>query len=202
MIQLLQFEYSLNNTHKLQGMINDLEQSIDVMNKFNEKNGHENISSGKFVLNCRSLKIMTTDLHGDYWPSYPRFMKVILPSILQYQIEAFKLFLETKFLQRKPMMILSQGSLEMQCILLDQTKIMTMTPLQAIVLLVFNKDALGGDASYISFEDIQKYTMIDIEALKIVLRSLTSTKFPILRKNIQTPNILESDSFCVNTELR
>jgi hypothetical protein len=217
MIGKFKHAYSGSYVSKLEGMFNDIRTNSERAGQFKEFcQNHSAVasndpSSSLNVTLITQLEFMPLLLTRGHWPFNPLFETVHLPVAIQDCINVYTHFHIDRYSSQKLTWLHSLGVAEVKASMSQKAYTMTMTPLQAVVLMAFNQDALGcklTEQGYVSFEDLQTFTNIRGESLKKVLVSLIA-KFKILVKHGETPQSSErvlridaSDGFNVNERFR
>ncbi|RCH79493.1 Cullin-4B, partial [Rhizopus stolonifer] len=161
-------------TSKLEGMLRDIKQSSELMQEFNDL-------SGQFYVN-----VLT---HG-FWPAYAP-VQVSLPAALQELQDLYTVLYTQKYPRRQLTWQNSLGVCDVYANYPRGAKNITLTLLQAIVLLLFNHD------TSLPFTSILQATRFDQVELIRTLQSLTSKEYKLLKKDPEGP-IQPTDFFSYN----
>ncbi len=222
MVSKLKRDYGNSYTVKLEGMFNDLNMSNDVATAFKTHcDNHPDLlqapsgssSSTTSTPSTVKLEFVPQLLTLGNWPQYMAFDTINLPAVINRCIGAFTAFHEVKFASRKLTWFHSLGSAIIKgTFSKGKSYDMSVMPIQAVVLMVFNNESLGNEAKdnngRITFDRIQQFTNMDKEVLKKVLFSL-STKHKVITKHSEPSTdgkasmaIKTTDSFSANPEFK
>lgn len=178
MIGKLKLACGAQFTSKLEGMMNDLNIGAETSRNFEQfcKENPDLTGLGKVEF---SVQVLTTG----HWPQYKTFQEVKLPSIMLRCTEAFKSYYDSKTNYRKLTWTNSLGTAVIKGFFQKKSVEMTVATLQAIVMMLFNGDSLGGSTGGpIAFTQLQETTGMPEDVLKKVLHSLACQKFKVLKK--------------------
>jgi cullin-4 len=160
---------------KMEGMFKDIDLSKDLTAKFSESLT-ENPNS---LINNRAdigIHVLTTG----YWPTFNP-TELNLPSDLAAIHQAFSDFYLKQFHARNLVWLNAHGHVTMRAFFPKGRRELSVSTLQASVLLLFN------DANHISFSDIASATGIkDIDELKRTVLSLFSGQFKVILRQGET----------------
>lgn len=205
MLTKLKLRCGAQFTAKLEGMMNDLAIGVDQSTNFESflKDNPDKTGLGKLEF---SVQVLTTG----HWPQYKSLNEINLPPLMLKCTQVFKDYYDVKTNHRKLTWTHSLGSVIVKGNFKKPCDIEG-TTLQAVVLLTFNDDSLGGASSsssngLISFKSLQEYLNIPEDVLKKVLHSLSCGKFKVLKKHNESGEpsgandkaIKSSDSFSFN----
>lgn len=187
-------------------MLNDMVLATETAKQFEsycEANPEKCKSAGK-------IELKVTTLTQGHWPSMLVFPELHLPSVLSSCCDVYNEFFTLKNNMRKITWVLSQGAVFMKASF-SQSKVydIEMAPLQAIVMLAFNRDSgvpVCSTSGAISFSELQKTYNMPEDILKKILHSLSCMKLKLLKKDGEESNgkdkasnvIRPTDSFLVN----
>jgi cullin 1 len=189
-------------TTRFEGMMNDLivgQESSKAFETFCKENP-EKLPGGKCEF---SVQVLTTG----HWPQYKPFQEVVLPHVMELYTRVFRDYYDSKASHRKLTWIHSLGTATIKGLFTKKPVELQVATLQAIVLLAFNPDSLGGPTnSPVLFGQLQEMTVIPEDVLKKILHSLSCGKFKILTKLAATHEtdvkaggvIKTTDSFAFN----
>ncbi|KAI7898057.1 Cullin family-domain-containing protein [Cokeromyces recurvatus] len=177
-------ECSPGYTGKLEGMVKDIEKSVELMKEFQSNATFDSLS----------LNMNVNLLTYGFWPSYT-LINASLPTIFLKAQNEYTQFYTSKFEKRVLTWQNALGICEINANYPNGTKKITLTLLQTIVLLLFNDQT----KRYFSFMDILKYTQLDELELQRILMSLTCKEYKLLRKVPEGNEEIEStDQFEFN----
>jgi cullin 1 len=178
MITKLKLRCGAQYTAKFEGMMNDLaiggEQSAAFMAFCNENPDKAGIGKVDFT-----VQVLTTG----HWPQYKTLSEINFPPIMQRCTQVFKDYYDMKTNHRRLQWTHSLGAVVVKGNFKKPIDIEG-TTLQAVVLLTFNSDSLGGttNGAPIPFKSLQEYLNMPEDILKKVLHSLSCGKFKVLKK--------------------
>jgi len=159
-------------TSKMEGMFKDMEMSRDIMSSYAAyASGATNaaLASGKAV--DMEVQVLTTG----YWPVYPKYPNIILPSELLSQRDRFESYYNEKYQGRRIAWQYSLGNCIVKASFRKEKapKELNVNVCQTLVLLCFQYED-GPDGRGLKLDDIMKKTGIDDRAeLERVLQSLS-----------------------------
>jgi cullin-4 len=159
-------------TSKMEGMFKDMEMSRDIMSSYAAyASGATNaaLASGKAV--DMEVQVLTTG----YWPVYPKYPNIILPSELLSQRDRFESYYNEKYQGRRIAWQYSLGNCIVKASFPKEKapKELNVNVCQTLVLLCFQYED-GPDGRGLKLDDIMKKTGIDDRAeLERVLQSLS-----------------------------
>ncbi|WFD35242.1 hypothetical protein MCUN1_002093 [Malassezia cuniculi] len=189
MLERLRGEYGPDFVARLEAMLRDIELSDELMGVYP---GVQVSAAGS------TFNFEVSVLTHSHWPTF-KDVNVNLPDFLANAHKQFESFYQTRYSGRTIHWNHNLGS----CVLNADlgragTRILHLSALQALVLLLFN------DATVLSYEDIQKATMIEPAELKRTLQSLACGTIPtrVLRKQPQGRDVDNTDTFRVNENLQ
>ena len=178
MIGKLKLACGAQFTNKFEGMMNDLNIGTESSRNFESfcKENPELTGLGKVEF---SVQVLTTG----HWPQYKNFQEVKLPSIMMRCTESFANYYASKANNRKLTWTNSLGTAVVKGFFAKKAVEMTVATLQAVVMMLFNGDSLGGSTGgTLTFTQLQESTGIPEDVLKKVLHSLACQKFKVLKK--------------------
>jgi len=199
MISKLKTECGAAFTTKLEGMFKDIDLSRDLMAQYqqfqSDRDRHQLQEEGQMVSQAQfrgvdmSVQVLTTG----YWPTYPP-MDIKLPAELAYHQERFRSYYTSKYQGRRMEWphILGQCIVKANCF--PKIKELSVSQLQAMVLLTFNhSDTIG-------LADLLEQTGIESGELKRTLQSLACGKVRVLTKQPKGRDVEDADTFIINDE--
>ena len=159
-------------TSKMEGMFKDMDMSRDIMSSYSAFVSDETnaaYSSGRAV--DMEVQVLTTG----YWPVYPKYPNIVLPTELQTQKNRFEYYYNEKFQGRRIAWQYSLGNCIVKASFPKEKapKELNVNVCQTLVLLCFQYED-GPDGRGLKLDDIMKETGIDDRAeLERVLQSLS-----------------------------
>lgn len=184
MIGKLKAECGAQFTNKLEGMFKDVDLSRDVLASFRQS------SSAKQRAPV-GLDMTVNVLTSGYWPSYP-LIDARMPAELSTSQQVFKDFYLSKHSGRKLVWQHSLGSCVIRANFPKGAKELSVSLLQAVVLMLFN------DADEISLADINEASGIEDRELRRTLQSLACGKLRVLTKHPKGRDVEDGDVFSFN----
>lgn len=204
MVSKLKRDYGGSFTIKLEGMFSDWNTSIDFAKQFAEHcENHPELlsvvgSSPHPNKTATKLEFIPQLLTQGNWPTYTMYDTTNLPPAVIRAMDAFTAFHTAKFNSRKLHWVHSLGQVELRA-KFNKVYTMTVAPLQAVVLMLFNQD--DGSNPRVPFSALQLASGIEEDPLKKILHSLM-VKFKVISKHSaeEKPSaaIKATDSFSVN----
>ncbi|KAL0073294.1 Cullin [Phycomyces blakesleeanus] len=188
MLAKMKKECGVAYTSKMEGMLNDLKISDELMHDFRTSINYGETQSFEFRANI---------LTSGFWPSYTP-VKINLPQEFTHIQKLYQDFYCTKNERR---CLTWQNSLSICEVLANYpfgAKEITLTLLQTVVLLLFNDPTTPS----LSFSDILLETKLDELELRRTLKSLACGPHKLL---VKTPNGLDvepTDMFTFNTDFQ
>lgn len=163
----------------MEGMLNDLAICAEMSSAFETfcRENPDRTGLGKTEF---SVQVLT----AGHWPQFKPLNEITLPSIMHKCTQAFKEYYDAKTSQRRLQWTHSLGSAMVKGTF-QQKRVfdIQVTTLQAVVMLAFNTDSLGGvSGGPVSFQALQENLNIPEDALKKALHSLVCGKFKIIKK--------------------
>eukprot|EP00986_Skeletonema_menzelii_P001883 scaffold510_cov184-Skeletonema_menzelii.AAC.11 len=159
-------------TSKMEGMFKDMEMSRDIMSSYAAyASGATNAASTSAKAVDMEVQVLTTG----YWPVYPKYPNIILPSELLLQRERFESYYNEKYQGRRIAWQYSLGHCIVKASFPKEKapKELNVNVCQTLVLLCFQYED-GPDGRGLKLDDIMKKTGIDDRAeLERVLQSLS-----------------------------
>ena len=127
-----------------------------------------------------SVQVLTTG----HWPQYKTFHEINLPPAMHRCTQAFKDYYDAKTSHRKLTWTHSLGNATIKGNYGKKSYDIQVTTLQAVVLLAFNLDSLGGSSSngVVTISSLLETTNMPEDVLKKVLHSLSCGKFKVLKR--------------------
>eukprot|EP00823_Brevimastigomonas_motovehiculus_P006923 TRINITY_DN5949_c0_g1_i1.p1 TRINITY_DN5949_c0_g1~~TRINITY_DN5949_c0_g1_i1.p1 ORF type:complete len:757 (+),score=176.94 TRINITY_DN5949_c0_g1_i1:117-2387(+) len=168
MIGRLKLRCGAQFTSKLEGMLNDMRAATEHNNSFKDYCRDKKLSTGDIEF---SMQVLTTG----FWPSY-KAENLILPEDMNTCIDHFKHYYESKTSNRVLTWMHHLGSITVAGYFSRTRVDLVMTPIQAIILLAFNKQ------NEYRIADLIQATGMSEESMKKQLRCLVGTNCKILVK--------------------
>mmetsp|Transcript_9094 Transcript_9094/g.15458 ORF Transcript_9094/g.15458 Transcript_9094/m.15458 type:complete len:1104 (+) Transcript_9094:114-3425(+) len=181
-------------TSKMEGMFKDMEMSRDIMSSYAAyASGATNAASTSGKVVDMEVQVLTTG----YWPVYPKYPNIILPSELLLQRERFESYYNEKYQGRRIAWQYSLGHCIVKASFPKEKapKELNVNVCQTLVLLCFQFED-GPDGRGLKLDDIMKKTGIDDRGeLERVLQSLSLGRDGTrVLKKIDAPVANASDS--------
>ena len=187
MISKLKAQCGSGFTSKLEGMFKDVELSRDVMVSFRESSHAQAIAS--------DIELSVHVLTQGYWPTYAP-VEVSLPAEVLRLQEVFNTYYTSKHNGRRLQWHTYLGHCTMRCNFPAGRKELVVSLLQAVVLLLFN----GSERLLLS--DIVVATGMEEKELRQTLQSLACGKQRVLRKEPKGRDVVDTDTFHYDHEVR
>lgn len=182
MLQKLKTECGSAFTSRLEGMFRDIEVSKEHVNVFNGQAGNPKNSQSS------PLEFAVSVLTQGIWPNYTPIEVTLPPEMTSYLV-AFQKFYVGSHNGRKLQWLPNLGQCRVKANFTKGPKELTVSQLQAVVLLLFN------NVDELNFMEVHAATTIELEELKRVMGSLCTPKVKVLNKT-GPPNIVSSsDTF-------
>ncbi|KAI8066197.1 Cullin family-domain-containing protein [Gilbertella persicaria] len=162
-------------TGKMEGMVKDIEKSAELMHEFN-------------TAYSPRLNMHVNLLTYGFWPSYVS-IEVHLPPLFKQAQTMYSHFYSTKFQKRVLTWHHSLGVCDIKACYPKGEKTITVTLVQAVVLLLFNQ------ATTFTFKEILVSTQLDELELRRVLVSLACREHKLLIKYPEGQEIEPTDTF-------
>lgn len=210
MVTKLKLRCGAQYTARFEGMMNDLAIGGEQSAAFEAfcKENPERSSLGKLDF---AVQVLTTG----HWPQYKHLNEINLPPLLSRCTQVFQEYYDAKTSKKKLTWTHSLGSAVVKGHFKKPIDIEG-TTLQAVVLLSFNGDSLGGaTGGPVPFKSLQETLNMPEDILKKVLHSLSCGKFKVLKKTSEsgesgndkairtTDNFSFNESFtCPNRKIR
>ncbi|WFC99257.1 hypothetical protein MYAM1_002001 [Malassezia yamatoensis] len=188
MIAKLKVECGHGYVQKLQGMLNDMKLSQEVLNAFHKYMDREQ-KSLPFQLNVHVLTAI-------YWPIAAPQEKYQWPDQLQEACNTFEQYYFTRHRGRVLTWQPNLGSADIRVRFRTRTHELSVSSFAMMVLLLFEKVE---DDCALSFQDIQQSTHIGESDLQRTLQSLACAKYKILRKEPRGRDVCSTDVFYFNS---
>mmetsp|Transcript_2995 Transcript_2995/g.4280 ORF Transcript_2995/g.4280 Transcript_2995/m.4280 type:complete len:759 (-) Transcript_2995:246-2522(-) len=198
MISKLKTECGAAFTTKLEGMFKDIDLSRDLMSQYqqyqNDRDEQERESNVFEPHSANSVEMAVQVLTTGYWPTYPPMAQLKLPSELVYHQERFRKYYTSKYQGRRIEWQHILGQCIVKALCFKKTKELSVSQLQAMVLMCFNY------AEKIQFPDVKEQTGIEDGELRRTLQSLACGKVRVLTKQPKGREVEDSDSFVINSD--
>lgn len=185
MLAKLKAECGFSFTHNLEQMFKDQELARDEMIAY--KQSLSNTSK-------TTMDLQVSVLSSAAWPTYPD-VDVKLPEEVSRHIEKYDRHYKHKHSGRRLAWKHALAHSIVRAKFNKGTKELLVSAFQAIVLVLFNDVAPGGDLSYTDIADATG--LVDAE-LQRTLQSLACAKFRILSKFPKGRDVNPTDTFAVN----
>ena len=191
MISKLKAQCGSQFTKSLEGMFKDIELSQDIMRSF-----EQNARARQEVLAAvgEEVDLQFSILTAVHWPSYTQAPIKLQPELSQMQ-DIFKNFYLEKYSGRCLEFLNTQGGAVIKAVFPAGKKDLSVSVLQAAVLLLFNEAEGKGP---LPFAEIAQSTGIGEKELKRTLQSLACGKVRVLIKEPHTKEVAGTDTFSVN----
>ena len=164
LVNKLKLECGTSYTTKIEGMIADISNSAEMSAHWR--------ASGSELCELIDAKVLTSSL----WSNVKAF-KVNVPSPMGAMTTGFEAFYATRYSERRLTWIYSQGTADVRSRFDAGTSLLTVSSIQAMVLLLFN------EAESISVEQMVDSLGVGVADLNRHLLSLfVNPKFPILER--------------------
>lgn len=201
MIGRLKIKCGSQFTSKLEGMINDMALGEDQSKHFEDfcRENPEKAGFGK--VEFTSL-VLTTG----HWPQFKTLSDTVLPPLMQRCTQSFGEYYDAKTNYRRLNWIYSLGTVIMKGMFNNKSYEITVSTPQAIVMLYFNSDSLGGEAGGpLTFQQLQQTLNLPEDVLKKIMHSLSCGKFKIIKRiataaGASEKSINVTDSFNFNNQ--
>jgi cullin 1 len=184
MIVKLKTKCGAQFTAKMEGMLNDLSVGMGHAASFEKfcKENQDKTGLGSLDFN---VQVLTTG----HWPSYKQ-VDLILPPTMQRCVQVYKDYYDAKTSHRRLQWTHALGNCKVKGIFAKKKAYeLTVTTLQAVVMLMFNKDVTcpGGVAGApITFTALQEATAMPEDVLKRAIHSLACGKYKVLKRVLST----------------
>lgn len=189
MIAKLKVECGHGYVQKLQGMLNDMRLSQEVLAAFHHAMEREN--------NVLPFQMNVHVLTAIYWPITTPQEPCLLPPQLLQACEAFERYYNTRHRGRVLTWQPSLGSADVRVRFRARTHELGVSTYALIVLLLFEHVP---ESAALSYSDIKKGTnMADVD-LQRTLQSLACAKYKILRKEPRGRDVHVTDTFQFNAD--
>ncbi|ETO18172.1 hypothetical protein RFI_19111, partial [Reticulomyxa filosa] len=156
-------------TSKLEGMLKDMQRSTEHANKFE-----------RYIKDRRRelpYEFEPQILTSGFWPSIGN-LRIRLPRSMMTGVDLFEEYFTSLHEKRKLCWLHDLGTLEIQGSFKETNKVVTfqVSTLQACILLIFNQ------IDSIRIADVIKMLECDPNQLKVQMKPLCSSQFPVLLK--------------------
>ena len=188
MVAKLKVESGHGYVQKLQGMLNDMKLSTDVLGAFRNAQQRGAADQTPFELNVNVLT-------STYWPISAPQQPVIFPAVLRDACSAFERYYDTRHRGRVLTWQPSLGSAEVRVRFRARSHDLIVSTYALIVLLLF--EGLDEGAS-LGYTDILTGTALPPADLQRTLQSLACAKYRVLRKEPKGREIGAGDRFFFN----
>lgn len=175
----LKSEAGIGYTSKMENMISDYQNKIDILPEFREYAKACDLPNMDFT-----IQLLTTGA----WPTFPN-IEATLPTCMNAYVKGFSEFYNIKHNHRCLKFILTGGTVSIQMGRYD----IQMIPLQAIVVMAFNDTIESMTA-----EKIASKCGMTQEVTKYMLHSLSCGKHKLLKKIPESNTISSTDVFIAN----
>eukprot|EP00756_Hemistasia_phaeocysticola_P015860 Hpha_TRINITY_DN15438_c5_g1::TRINITY_DN15438_c5_g1_i1::g.172953::m.172953/K10609/CUL4; cullin 4 len=182
-------------TNKLEGMLNDMTVSADIMEAFKRSGKSDHVGGG------RGIELGVQVLTQSYWPSSAP-VDVKIPPHMSSLLEAFRSFYLSRHKGRRLQWQASLCMCTVKAAFPSGRKELIVSLYQALVLLLFN------DAGELTVGELQQLTGIEAQELRRVVQSLAFGPVKVLRRGskrapgAQKGELADEDSLGVNEEFR
>ena len=191
MISKFKLECGHQFTTKLEGMFNDIRLSAELVRKFNEKFGKENLGG----LPALHINVLTCT----FWPLSvsKEFSDIVFPKQVQEVMDRFEKFYYSKHSGRILSWLYNMGSADLRIQFSTCKKEINMSVFSMLILLT----CFSNETS-ISYQKILELTNIPSADLVRNLAALSLGKYKILIKSTATREISPLDTFTFNTNFQ
>eukprot|EP00956_Cyclotella_meneghiniana_P007079 scaffold9620_cov70-Cyclotella_meneghiniana.AAC.2 len=163
-------------TSKMEGMFKDMELSQEIMSSYaaysaGASSQNQNAANSSSKTTDIDVQVLTTG----YWPAYPQYKNIILPTELLAHQKNFESYYQSKYKGRRIAWQYSLGNCIVKASFPKQPagKELNINLCQTLVLLCFQYDD-GPDGTGLTIDEIMKKTGIDDRAeVERVLQSLS-----------------------------
>ncbi|WFD33377.1 hypothetical protein MCUN1_000190 [Malassezia cuniculi] len=190
MVAKLKVESGHGYVQKMQGMLNDMKLSTDVLGAFRNAQQRGTADATPFELNVNVLT-------ATYWPISAPQQPAIFPPVLREACAAFERYYDTRHRGRVLSWQPSLGSAEVRVRFRARTHELIVSTYALIVLLLFEGLEHGASLGY---TDILTSTALPPADLQRTLQSLACAKYRVLRKEPRSRDIGAGDRFYFNDE--
>ena len=186
MIAKLKVECGHGYVQKLQGMLNDMKLSEEVLRAFHHTLEREGTSL--------PLQLNVNVLTATYWPIASPKEPSIFPPALTEACNAFEKFYDTRHRGRVLTWQPSLGTADVRVQFKSRTHELVVSTYALMVLLLFEH------ADVLTYGHIRDATRMPDADLQRTLQSLACAKYKILRKEPKGRDVSETDSFVFNAD--
>lgn len=181
-IKQLKAAYGFSFTHKMETMIKDLMISKDMQVDYS---------------NSTSDTILIPHvLQSGVWVFKNQLQTLNIPPSITAEIDKFTTYYKTKHGGKKLTWVYNSGTVNMKMTHESIKYELTVTPLQMLILLLFN------DEETLTYNQILSYTGIEKYICVVHLLSLCTPRAPILKKSVKGQTIGISDKFTINQKFK
>jgi len=172
-------------TSKMEGMVTDLQLAREKQREFEEWVGEHEKQVGIEM----GVQVLTTG----FWPTY-KATDLALPEEMAEGVRVFKEFYEDTTKHRRLSWIYTLGTCLVKANFDTRVSELTLSTLQAAVLLAFN------NGEELTYEEIKDRLNLQDDDIARCLHSLACAKYKILVKEPDDKKINKSDKFRVNAK--
>lgn len=190
MVAKLKNEAGHGYVQKLQGMLNDMKLSTDVLGAFRNAQQRGTADATPFELNVNVLT-------ATYWPISAPQQPAIFPPAMRDACAAFERYYDTRHRGRVLTWQPSLGSAEVRVRFRARTHELLVSTYALIVLLQFEGLADGASLGY---TDLLTSTALPPADLQRTLQSLACAKYRVLRKEPRGREVGANDRFFFNED--
>ena len=190
MVAKLKNESGHGYVQKLQGMLNDMKLSTDVLGAFRNAQQRGTADATPFELNVNVLT-------ATYWPISAPQQPAIFPPVMRQACAAFERYYDTRHRGRVLTWQPSLGSAEVRVRFRTRTHELLVSTYALIVLLQFEGLADGASLGY---TDLLTSTALPPADLQRTLQSLACAKYRVLRKEPRGREVGANDRFFFNED--
>ncbi|KAL4402510.1 Cul4-RING E3 ubiquitin ligase [Malassezia pachydermatis] len=189
MIAKLKVECGHGYVQKLQGMLNDMKLSEDVLSAFQ--------SSSVLQASPLPLQMNVNVLTATYWPISSPTQSCVYPPVMQQACDVFEQFYASRHRGRVLTWQPSLGTAEVRVRFKARSHDLIVSTYALMVLLLF--ESVPDDAT-LSYKDMAAATQIPAADLQRTLQSLACAKYKVLRKEPKGRDVNETDVFAFNAD--
>lgn len=189
MIAKFKVECGHGYVQKLQGMLNDMRLSQEVLAAF-----HKDLDKKQLVL---PFQMNVNVLTAIYWPISAPQAQCILPAQLTEGCKAFENYYGVKYQGRVLTWQPSLGSADVRVRFRARAHELVLSTYATIVLLLFEHVP---DEASLTYTEIKSSTNMPDGDLQRTLQSLACAKYKVLRKEPRGRDVLPTDRFFFNAD--